>query len=215
MKKKCLNLGSGFQKKQSNEEEEWVNIDKDRSTFPEIVRDLNNGLPFDDNSIDIISSSHTLEHIKNIRFLMEESYRVLKNGGRFIYEVPHALSGNGGFRHHEHIHFFVEGWEKFYCEWALTNDYNCNFRLIKQEKIKQDDDTCILKGELIKEEAKVPKDQNLGLIRFKKAFDFLDFNIPFFSFLINGNVLSIHNCNKERLTKMKEIIDNYWRENGI
>ena len=45
-------------------------------------------LPFEDNSFDIIICNHVLEHIVDDRKAMSELYRVMKNGGWGIVQVP-------------------------------------------------------------------------------------------------------------------------------
>lgn len=56
----------------------------------DIVADLNHGFPmFDNDSVDEIVSFHFLEHLNDLEFFFKESYRVLKNGGKFWGTVPH------------------------------------------------------------------------------------------------------------------------------
>lgn len=45
-------------------------------------------IPFDDNSFDIIISSHVLEHIPDDRAAMKELYRILRPGGYSIHQAP-------------------------------------------------------------------------------------------------------------------------------
>ena len=66
-----------------------VNID----ISPKADISLNLGvdpLPFEDESVDLIYSNHTIEHVKNYLFLIEEIHRVLKKGGCFIVSVPYV-----------------------------------------------------------------------------------------------------------------------------
>lgn len=73
---RMLNLGSGNRKRP--QEEGWINIDIDKTCNSDIVRDLDNGLPFEDNSVDRVYCSHTIEHVKDIYFFMYEIWRVCK-----------------------------------------------------------------------------------------------------------------------------------------
>jgi len=50
-------------------------------------------LPFESNFFDVIVTSHTLEHIKNDRQVLEECARVLKPGGELIIFVPGRIDG--------------------------------------------------------------------------------------------------------------------------
>ncbi|MDP3880947.1 MAG: methyltransferase domain-containing protein [bacterium] len=78
-----LNIGSSTDKRPG-----FLNIDIDESAKPDIVRDIERGLPFDDNSVDEIFCSHTLEHIQDLLFVLREFYRVLKNGAKLTIVVP-------------------------------------------------------------------------------------------------------------------------------
>ena len=55
---------------------------------PNIVHDLNDGIPFDDNTASHIRATHFLEHVERIRFLLDEIYRVAKNKAQIDIEVP-------------------------------------------------------------------------------------------------------------------------------
>ncbi|NIK74774.1 putative SAM-dependent methyltransferase [Thermonema lapsum] len=69
----------------------WFTLDLNYKS--DLVWDLRNGLPFPDNSLDYIYTSHTLEHFyfKEIIFLLKEFYRVLKPAkGILRIAVPNA-----------------------------------------------------------------------------------------------------------------------------
>jgi len=57
-----------------------------------IQGDIRN-LPFLDSFFDVITNSHTLEHIPDDQKVIEEVYRVLKPKGEFIIWVPGGISG--------------------------------------------------------------------------------------------------------------------------
>lgn len=46
-------------------------------------------LPFEDNSMNYVYSSHCLEHVKDYKNFIREAYRVVKPGGYIITIVPH------------------------------------------------------------------------------------------------------------------------------
>jgi len=56
--------------------------------IPIIECDINNKLPFEDNSFDFVYSKSLISHLINPSFFMQETYRVLKPGGKLISLVP-------------------------------------------------------------------------------------------------------------------------------
>tara|TARA_B100001057_G_C22854895_1_gene952340 strand:+ start:1447 stop:2124 length:678 start_codon:yes stop_codon:yes gene_type:complete len=80
-----LNLGSGQQKGRDG----WINVDQNKS---DINWDLRRGIPLPDSSVDIIYSSHLLEHIpfKELKLFLNECRRVLKENGEMKVAVPNA-----------------------------------------------------------------------------------------------------------------------------
>lgn len=108
MKNMKLNLGCGNQTPQ-----EWINVDYSLgaqlfkiplSTWINkkiklfnitwndniIIHDLRKKFPWSDNSVDIVYSSHTLEHLSKDEgnYFLQECYRVLKNRGTIRIIVP-------------------------------------------------------------------------------------------------------------------------------
>ena len=81
-----INLGCGYL-----EEEGSVGIDI-KDCGQDIVWDIRQGIPFPDNSADIICSSHFVEHLSDdeTHDLFLEVLRVLKVGGTFENICPHA-----------------------------------------------------------------------------------------------------------------------------
>jgi predicted SAM-dependent methyltransferase len=80
-----VNIGCGRRYEKS-----WINIDFS-SDGPDVIQyDLNKGIPLDDNSVDVVYSSHVLEHFSSNKghFLLSECYRILKKGGIIRIAVP-------------------------------------------------------------------------------------------------------------------------------
>lgn len=50
--------------------------------------DINKGIPFKDNTFDLVFSNQVIEHIYNTDIFLKESIRVLKKGGYFIVITP-------------------------------------------------------------------------------------------------------------------------------
>ena len=67
-------------------------VDGDESLNPDIVCDLNESLPIESNSADIVIAGEIIEHIINpFRFLLEVK-RILKSSGRLLLTVPNIAS---------------------------------------------------------------------------------------------------------------------------
>lgn len=67
---------------------EYIGVDP---YFPDAeVKAFADKLPYEDNSIDEVYSSHTLEHVSKLQVVptLKEWYRVLKVGGKLILRVP-------------------------------------------------------------------------------------------------------------------------------
>jgi SAM-dependent methyltransferase len=82
---KCLNLGCG-----SRFHPDFINIDA-VSTSPCVkAHDLLKGIPFSDDSFDVVYHSHLLEHLsrEHAREFLRECHRVLKTGGVIRIAVP-------------------------------------------------------------------------------------------------------------------------------
>jgi SAM-dependent methyltransferase len=58
----------------------------------DIVADLNQGLPFKDNSVDNVVVFHILEHVDDFIGTMNEIWRICKDGAHVYVRVPHAAS---------------------------------------------------------------------------------------------------------------------------
>lgn len=88
-----LNLGSGGIKMKG-----YLNIDIVKNA--DFVWDIRRGLPFADNSISGIYSSHFFEHlnIDTFLFVLGECLRVLVKGGEFEIVVPHINPYMGAYK---------------------------------------------------------------------------------------------------------------------
>jgi predicted SAM-dependent methyltransferase len=125
-----LNIACGFKKLNG-----FINIDSDAGVMPDIVRNIERGLPFSDNTVDYILSEHTLEHISPdlIHFVMYEFWRVLKSGCQLKIIVP---IGKGLTNSPEHKSF----WD--YKSWIFFTDWNYRlpykFKLIENKVVGED-----------------------------------------------------------------------------
>lgn len=81
----------------------------DISPLAEITMDLSKEpLPFEDNSVDLIFSYHTLEHVPDYLFALSEIHRVLKPGAVFLMGVPYVTSTKRNLVNPYHLHHFNE-----------------------------------------------------------------------------------------------------------
>ena len=102
--KPVLNLGCGVVKFYSFNA---MNVDYNPNIKPDILYDLNVfPYPFDDSSYNTIVMLHVLEHLKYPEKVIEECYRILKQGGKLIIAFPSERSEN--YHHPTHIQFFTK-----------------------------------------------------------------------------------------------------------
>jgi len=109
-----LDVGCGPVEKKEND-----TIYLDLIQFPnvDVVRDLDKGLPFDDEKFEEIKAFHVLEHVKDFIFVMSEFWRCLKKGGKLKIVVP---SGQNAWIDSTHIRQFNEHSLDFF----LIKDFN-------------------------------------------------------------------------------------------
>jgi SAM-dependent methyltransferase len=102
---------------------EVVGVDADREALAEAGRlgiethwaDLDQPLPFDDGSFDVVVAGELLEHLRDPRAVLGEARRVLRPGGVFVASVPNAyrlknrlrfLAGREPDQDPTHLHMF-------------------------------------------------------------------------------------------------------------
>lgn len=130
-KKVRINLGGGIKNMEG-----FLNIDILPIRGVDIVADLNNGIPLEDNSVDEIVALSILEHLNDTRFIMEEMYRVCVNNSKITITVPY-LKSTAAFKDPTHKSFFSEETFKYFdrgfIEKGLLPNYNfkCNFKIEK------------------------------------------------------------------------------------
>jgi len=130
MKEIRLDIGCGLVRRPG-----FVGIDKVIKVKPDILADIEYGLPIKSNSLNFVYSSHTMEHIDNFINLMEEIYRVCKPGAIVEIVVPYYASSSAHMDP-THVRFFTE--ETFRCCFSksrksdrLDYDFKCNFEQIE------------------------------------------------------------------------------------
>ena len=97
--------------------EDTVYLDIKRFPGVDIIRDLEKGLPFDDNKFYEIKAHHVLEHVNDLIFVMNEFHRVLKLNGTLDVEVPYGINSRID---PTHVRFFTpQGFDFF-----IHKDFN-------------------------------------------------------------------------------------------
>jgi glycosyltransferase involved in cell wall biosynthesis len=71
----------------------------------DILCDLNDGIPLEDNSVGVINASHVIEHLKDPIKTMREIHRVLVDGGWAFIQVP-STDGRGAWQDPTHVSFW-------------------------------------------------------------------------------------------------------------
>lgn len=101
-----LDLGCGLNKKAG-----FTGVDRLALPGVDIVCDLDREpLPLPDDSVDEIHSMHFLEHTADLLAVMQEIWRVCRDGARVSVAVPY-FNSIGAYRDPTHRRFFT--WETF------------------------------------------------------------------------------------------------------
>lgn len=95
-----INLGCGHRKMMNA-----VNVDAFEICKPDVLHDLNKfPYPFSDNSADLITAFHVMEHLEDWWGAVGECARILKPGGRLEIRVPDPSSSTAiTYRDHLHV----------------------------------------------------------------------------------------------------------------
>ncbi len=116
MKVRVLEIGSGQRPYLGKEGEEVLHLDKTPFPDVEVVWDLENTpYPFPDDTFDKIIARHCLEHISDTVKVMNELWRIGKNGARVFIQVPY-YSSYLAFQDPTHQRFFHENTFNYFTE---------------------------------------------------------------------------------------------------
>ena len=91
--------------------------------------DITKGLPFDDDSYEVVLVVEVMEHIHDHETLFSECYRVLKQGGMLVFSTPNIMSLKSRIR------FLFTGF--FYAFKPLNHDNNDGLQHISSMTIDQ------------------------------------------------------------------------------
>ncbi len=126
-------------------EEGYIGIDRYALPGVDIVADLNNGIPLEDNSVDVVYFGHSLEHFDNLGNILKEIHRVCKNNAIMNVLAPYSnnycnlVNPNHKLQFNEHTFRYYTNYEcswldpqlwqfPYYYHWGLASgDYSqCN-----------------------------------------------------------------------------------------
>lgn len=82
-----IDLGCGARKREGH-----IGVDTAQLEGVDIVCNLEEGIPFEDNTIDGIYSNFFFEHVSNVIFLFQEIYRICKKDAIIEFRVPYYQS---------------------------------------------------------------------------------------------------------------------------
>ena len=84
----------------------FLNVDLISGQGVDQVVDLENCLPFTDDSFDLVLADNVFEHIRNYVQLLKECSRILRPGGRLVIDVPYFRCA-GAFIDPTHCNYFT------------------------------------------------------------------------------------------------------------
>jgi len=79
----------------------------------DVICDLREGIPYNDNSVGIVRAYDLLEHLPDAVFTMNEIWRVLAPGGWLLASIP-STDGRGAFQDPTHVSFWNENSMSYY-----------------------------------------------------------------------------------------------------
>ncbi|MBD2864809.1 class I SAM-dependent methyltransferase [Paenibacillus oceani] len=110
-----IDVGCGF-----NKQPGYVGVDRYDTPDTKLICDFDSNIPIEDNSVEYIMASHSLEHANNLMKVMEELYRICKHKAIVCIVAPyHQTSLNMANPYHKQV--FNEHTPRFFTKHALTN----------------------------------------------------------------------------------------------
>jgi len=123
---KKLNLGCGNDIRKG-----FINLDLDNHKGVDIVHNIDKiPWPFSKGEIDLIYTSHLLEHVNDLVKTMKEVHRICKNKARIIIRVPHFSCGVS-YRDPTHKRFMSYHTFDYFTERCFYKNFP-KFKIIKR-----------------------------------------------------------------------------------
>lgn len=97
----------------------FVGVDRFQMPGVQVIADLNETLPFEDDSVELVHAAHSLEHVADLMFTMKELYRVCKHKAQICIVVPY-YEQKLNLANPYHLQVFNEHTPRFWssCSWA-------------------------------------------------------------------------------------------------
>lgn len=133
-----LNLGCGHRPDVYS-----INLDYDPTCFPDVIRDISEGLPFDSDKFNEVYSSHVIEHVKDVFFYMYEIWRVTKNKGKVMIICPNGTNLNASIQP-DHVRYvnwsYFDRWrpEHISVQTELKQTRGAFFNIVSRELINEE-----------------------------------------------------------------------------
>lgn len=125
IKKLKLDIGCGIIKQAG-----YLGLDKIKLPSVDIVCDLEKEkIPLSDNTVDEIYSRYFFEHVTDLVKLMEEIWRVSKNGSKMTIGVPY-FNSIGAYKDPTHKRFFTYETFDYFTDTKKLPAYYCNAKFI-------------------------------------------------------------------------------------
>ncbi|MBY0206804.1 class I SAM-dependent methyltransferase [Paenibacillus cucumis (ex Kampfer et al. 2016)] len=106
-----IDLGCGTAKRKG-----FIGVDRFLLPGVDIAADLNKRLPFEDNSVDLVYASHSLEHVQDLMFTMNEIYRICRHGAQVCIVVPYSEQ-KLNYANPYHLQVFNEHTPRFWTDY--------------------------------------------------------------------------------------------------
>lgn len=91
----------------------FIGIDRFPLPGVDIITDIEQKLPFADNSVDLFHASHSLEHVRDLMPVMKEIYRICKHGTQLCIVAPYSEQ-KGNWANPYHYQSFNEHSPRFW-----------------------------------------------------------------------------------------------------
>lgn len=131
---KLLNLGCG-----SHYHKDWINVDFISRADEVIAHNLLNGIPYKDNTFEVVYHSHLIEHFSKtdaVKFT-KECYRVLKPNGIIRVAVPNLEEIINNYRKYLPLALNNKKGAEFKYDWTMIEMYDQCVRIFNGGELGQ------------------------------------------------------------------------------